>query len=280
MKAKKIFWIFLLISSFLLLSGCQSSVLNPKGCISMEQSSLILTSFLVMLLIVIPVIFMTLFFLWKYRITNVHTKYSPNWDQSHSIEILIWTIPILIISFLACLSWKSAHRLEPSKPLHSLITPIKIDVVALDWKWLFIYPEYDIATINEISFPIKTPINFRITSNSVMNSFFVPALGSQIYAMAGMATKVHLLANEPGNYKGFSANYSGSGFSDMKFSVTANSNKELFDRWVKNIKQSPHTLNTMKMFHYIAKSNNKFFIQHFSHVNNNLLNRIMKQFKK
>jgi len=223
---------------------------------------------------------MTLFFVWKYRITNLHEQYSPNWDQSHRIEILIWTIPILIIIFLAFLSWKSTHRLEPSKPLYSLVKPITIDVVALDWKWLFIYPEYNIATINEVSFPIKTPINFRITSNSVMNSFFIPALGSQIYAMAGMTTKLHLLANEPGNYKGFSANYSGRGFSDMKFSVIASSNKELFDRWVKNVKKSPHTLNTMKMFHYISKSNNKFFIQYFSHADNNLLNKIVKQFKK
>ncbi|CAL4043761.1 ubiquinol oxidase subunit II [Buchnera aphidicola] len=280
MKTKKIFWILLLISSFLFLSGCQSSILNPKGYVSTEQSYLILTSFFMMLLIIVPVIFMTLFFIWKYRSSNINAQYSPNWDKSHRIEILIWTIPILIIFFLAYLSWISTYKLEPSKPIHSLIKPIEIDVVALDWKWLFIYPEYDIATVNEVSFPIETPIIFRVTSNSVMNSFFIPALGSQIYAMAGMQTKVYLLANESGSYKGFSANYSGSGFSDMKFSVLASKNRELFNTWIKNIKKSPYTLNTMKMFHYVAESKNKVFVQYFSHVNRNLFLQIMSQFKK
>ncbi|CAL4324535.1 ubiquinol oxidase subunit II [Buchnera aphidicola] len=280
MKAKNFFRILLLVTSFLFLSGCQSIILDPKGYISMEQSSLIITSFLMMLLVVVPVIFMTVFFVWKYSITSKNTKYSPNWDQSHKIEIFIWVLPILIIFFLACLSWKSAHRLEPSKPIHSFVKPIEIHVVALDWKWLFIYPEYNVATINEISFPINTPIVFRITSNSVMNSFFIPALGSQIYAMAGMETKLHLLANESGYYKGFSANYSGRGFSDMKFSVIATSNKKLFDKWIKNVKKSPYTLNTMKMFHYIAFYKNKFSVQYFSHVNNDLLNKIIHQFNK
>ena len=145
---------------------------------------------------------------------------------------MVWTVPLIIITILAVLTWRSTHALDPYKPLVSEHKPVTIEVVSLDWKWLFIYPEYDIATVNEIAFPVDVPVNFRITSASVMNSFFIPQLGSQIYSMAGMETKLHLNAREPGTYAGISANYSGGGFSGMRFKAIATS-QEGFDEWVK-----------------------------------------------
>ncbi|MDE5285650.1 MAG: cytochrome o ubiquinol oxidase subunit II, partial [Buchnera aphidicola] len=164
--------------------------------------------------------------------------YKPNWCESTKIEATVWTIPILIISFLACLTWHYTHKLEPSKHLISKYSPIKIDVVALDWKWLFIYPDYHIATINKIVLPINRPIIFHITSNSVMNSFFIPSLGSQVYAMPGMITKLNLVANDLGIYKGLSSNYSGKGFSNMKFVVKSVKDKKDFIYWINQVKRS------------------------------------------
>ncbi|WP_343192064.1 ubiquinol oxidase subunit II [Buchnera aphidicola (Formosaphis micheliae)] len=264
---------------FYYINSCQSAVLNPHGYVAMEQRSLILISFFMMLIIVIPVILMTLFFIWKYRSVNIHGIYTPDWNKSYLIETFIWVVPICIICCLSVLSWKSTHRLEPSKPMISVIKPINIDVISLDWKWLFIYPDYKIATINEIVFPVNTPINLRITSNTVMNSFFVPDLGSQIYAMAGMISKLNLLANQSGHYKGFSSNYSGNGFSNMKFSVISSSNKQYFNQWILKIKHVPYTLKTIKMFNYLANSHNKFNTQYFSDVDCDLLNKIVKQYK-
>ncbi|HMI76936.1 MAG TPA: ubiquinol oxidase subunit II [Buchnera sp. (in: enterobacteria)] len=279
MKKKYFFKILLLIGIVLSLSACQSSLFNPQGHIAIEQRLLILISFFMMLMIVIPVILMTIVFSIKYSFSNKNAKYSPNWDHSKKIEMFIWIIPIFIISCLAVLSWKATYKLEPSRALHSFIKPIKIDVIALDWKWLFIYPDYNIATINQVVFPINTPIVFRITSNSVMNSFFIPSLGSQIYAMAGMEKKLHLIGNVSGSYKGFSANYSGSGFSNMKFRAIVKINNTAFNKWITIVKRSNHSLNTMKMFYYIAQPYHKYDIEYFSSVHNNLFKKVIKRFK-
>lgn len=190
-----------------------------------------------MLLVVIPVIIMILTFAWKYRASNTKADYQPKWAHSTAIEVVVWTVPCIIVAILAVITWRSTHALDPYKPLVSEHKPVTIEVVSLDWKWLFIYPEYDIATVNEIAFPVDVPVNFRITSASVMNSFFIPQLGSQIYSMAGMETKLHLNAREPGTYAGISANYSGAGFSGMRFKAIATS-QEGFDNWVKEAKAS------------------------------------------
>ncbi|MGQ7167803.1 cytochrome o ubiquinol oxidase subunit II [Escherichia sp. R-CC3] len=213
---KSLGWLSLFAGT-VLLSGCNSALLDPKGQIGLEQRSLILTAFGLMLIVVIPAILMAVGFAWKYRASNKDAKYSPNWSHSNKVEAVVWTVPILIIIFLAVLTWKTTHALEPSKPLAHDEKPITIEVVSMDWKWFFIYPEQGIATVNEIAFPANTPVYFKVTSNSVMNSFFIPRLGSQIYAMAGMQTRLHLIANEPGTYDGISASYSGPGFSDMVF---------------------------------------------------------------
>jgi cytochrome o ubiquinol oxidase subunit 2 len=159
-----------------------------------------------MLIVVVPVILLTLYFAWRYRASNRNATYAPNWSHSTAIEVVIWTVPTLIILFLGVLTWKTTHELDPYKPLESAVKPIDVEVVALDWKWLFIYPELGIASVNQLAIPVGTPVNFRITSDSVMNSFFIPQLGGQVYAMAGMQTRLHLIADEAGDYAGVSAN--------------------------------------------------------------------------
>lgn len=207
---------------FTLLSGCSNwDLIDPKGSIGVQERDLIALATGLMLLVVIPVIILTLVFAWRYRENSGRTDYAPTWSHSTRIEVVVWSIPCIIIAFLAVLIWDTTHKLDPYKPLVSAVKPIEIDVVALDWKWLFIYPEYGVATVNYLPVPAGTPINFRLTSQATMNSFFIPRLGSQIYAMAGMQTKLHLIADVPGTYAGRSAAYSGAGFSDMHFDTVA-----------------------------------------------------------
>ena len=217
------------------------AVLNPKGWVGLKQRNLLVIATLLMLIVVFPVVVMTLFFVWKYRSSNRKATYRPDWDYSFLAESIWWGFPLLIIIVLSILTWKSSHELDPYKPLESTVKPVTIQVVALQWKWLFIYPEYNIATVNFIQFPEQTPINFQITSDAPMNSFWIPELGGQIYAMEGMMTKLHLIADEPGNFRGCSANISGSGFAGMTFVAKASSQSE-FDAWVESVKQSPKQL--------------------------------------
>src|ERR1700739_1369051 len=194
---------FLSAGLVLLLSGCSNlDVLNPKGSVGLAERELIATSVWAMLIVVVPVIALTLLFAWRYRASNRNAEYKPGWVHSTGIEIAIWTIPTLIILFLAVLTWKTTHELDPYKPLESQVKPINVEVVALDWKWLSLYTDLGIAPGNQLAFPVGTPVNFTITSDTVMNSFFIPQLGGQIYAMAGMQTRLHLLAEEPGDYAG------------------------------------------------------------------------------
>ncbi|OON37532.1 cytochrome o ubiquinol oxidase subunit II [Izhakiella australiensis] len=277
-KYNKSLGILSLIAGTLLLSGCNSALLDPKGQIALEQRSLILTAFGLMLIVVIPAIAMAVIFAWKYRASNTNAKYSPNWSHSNKVEAVVWTIPILIILFLGILTWKSTHALEPSKPLASDVKPIEVEVVALDWKWLFIYPEQGIATVNQLAFPANTPVNFRITSNSVMNSFFIPTLGSQIYAMAGMQTKLHLIANQAGTYDGISSNFSGRGFSGMKFKAIATPDNATFEQWVAQAKQSPNALNSMEDFEKLAAPSENNPVEFFSSVKPELFKDIIEKF--
>ncbi|KLD76397.1 ubiquinol oxidase subunit II [Xanthomonas hyacinthi] len=240
----------------LLLAGCDAAILNPKGQIGHDEKTLLITSVVLMLLVVIPVIVMTLAFAWRYRASNTKARYEPNWSHSTAIEVVVWSIPCMIILVLAVLTWRSSHALDPYKPLDSKVKPITIEAVALDWKWMFIYPEQGIATVNEIAFPVDTPLNFRITSDTVMNSFFIPHLGTQIYAMAGMETKLHLIANEPGDYFGLSANYSGHGFSKMGFTARA-TDQAGFDAWVAKVKAAPKALDQAEFQILAANRNDK-----------------------
>ncbi|HEY9347403.1 MAG TPA: ubiquinol oxidase subunit II, partial [Inquilinus sp.] len=227
-----------------LLGGCNMVVMSPSGDIAVQQRDLIVISTILMLLIIVPVIALTLFFAWKYRQSNKDAAYDPDWHHSTQLEVVIWSAPLVIIIALGALTWISTHTLDPYRPLERIdaertvaadVKPLTVEVVALDWKWLFLYPEQGIATVNELAAPVDVPIQFKITSATVMNSFFVPALAGQIYAMAGMETKLHAVINKPGEYEGFSANYSGAGFSGMRFTFHGLAAGD-FDAWVQKLK--------------------------------------------
>ncbi len=269
-----------IFASTVLLSGCNSAVLDPKGAIGLEQRTLIETAIGLMLIVVIPVIIMAFAFAWKYRASNTNAKYSPNWSHSNKVEAVVWTIPIIIIAILAAITWKTTHELDPFKPIVSNEKPMTVEVVSLNWKWLFIYPEQGIATVNELVIPKDVPIQFKITSDTVMNSFFIPQLGSQIYAMAGMQTQLHLIANEAGTYKGISANYSGSGFSGMKFNAIATPTRADFDAWVAKVKQAPNQLATPDDFKKLAADSTDNPVEYFSTVQPDLFKEIIHQYSK
>ena len=259
-----------------LLSGCKAALLEPAGHIAADEKSLIITSTLLMLIVVVPVILLTLYFAWKYRASNTSATYMPDWSYSHRIEAVVWAVPIAIILVLGTLTWRTTHELDPYKPLASSVKPIEIKVVALDWKWLFIYPEQHIATVNEIQFPAGTPVNFRITSDTVMNVFFIPQLGSQIYAMAGMQTQVNLIADQPGVYDGLSTNFSGAGFPDMKFTATATSQAD-FDAWVAKVRASGNKLG-LDNYADLAKQSTKDPVKYFSNVEPVLFTAVLDKY--
>jgi cytochrome o ubiquinol oxidase subunit 2 len=227
-----------------LLSACNTVVMKPSGDIAAQQAHLIVVSTLLMLLIIVPVIALIVLFAWRYRKNNTAATYSPDWDHSTRLELVIWGAPLLIIIALGLITWISTHVLDPYRPLQRLdaarpipidTKPLVVEVVALDWKWLFIYPELGIATVNELVAPVDVPVRFKITASTVMNSFFIPAMAGQIYAMPGMQTTLNAVINKPGTYDGFSSNYSGAGFSDMRFKFHGK-DQAGFDAWVKSVK--------------------------------------------
>ena len=241
---------FLLAPLVMSLSACSAVVLDPAGDVASQQRDLLVTSTLLMLLIIVPVLVLVVLFAWRYRASNSDARYEPDWDHSTHLELAIWSAPLMIVICLGALTWAGTHLLDPYRPLDRIkagqgtsaaVEPLQVDVVALDWKWLFIYPEYGIATVNELAAPVDRPIRFHITSSSVMNSFYIPALAGQIYAMPGMETRLHAVINRPGRYQGFSANYSGAGFSGMRFTFQG-LDQPGFERWVAVARQSGETL--------------------------------------
>ena len=235
--------------TLLLLPGwAQASwaLLDPKGPIAADEKQLILTAFALMLIVVIPVIVMTFAFAWKYRASNTAATYAPKWDYSHQVEAVVWLVPAVIVLILSTLVWRSTHALTPEKPLVSAVKPLTVQVVAMNWKWLFIYPEQGVASVNELVIPVGTPVQFLITSDSVMNSFFIPRLGGQIYAMAGMQTELNLQADEPGTYRGLDTQFSGTGFSGMHFETQATP-VAAFEQWVKNTRKSRLVLDDTRL---------------------------------
>lgn len=236
--------------ALLLLAGCNAVVLNPAGDVAARQGKLVVDSTLLMLLIIVPVIALTLLFAWRYRASNEKATYTPDWDHSTQLELVIWAAPLVIIIALGAMTWISTHILDPYRPLDRVaadrplpanVRPLVIEAVAMDWKWLFLYPEENIATVNEVAAPVDRPILFKITSTSMMNSFYIPALAGQIYAMPAMETQLNAVINTPGNYEGFSANYSGAGFSDMHFRFHGVDDAG-FDAWVRKNRTDGNTL--------------------------------------
>jgi len=201
-------------------AGCApASILAPEGPIAAANRTILLNSLTIMLAIVIPTIIATLVFAWWFRAENTKARYRPDFVYSGRIEMIVWSIPILVILFLGAIIWVGSHDLDPRRPIASKAPPLEVQVVSLDWKWLFIYPQQGVASVNALVLPVGVPVRFRLTSASVMNSFFVPRLGSQIYTMNGMETQLHLRADKVGQVYGQSSMYSGDGFSDMNFAV-------------------------------------------------------------
>jgi len=213
------------------LSGCDRGVLDPAGPVGADERTILLDSLAIMLAIVIPTIVCTLAFAWWYRAGNTRAAYTPNWAESGKLELLVWSIPALVVLFVGSIAWISAHDLDPAEPLRSDVKPLEVEVVALDWKWLFIYPDLGIASMNQLVTPVGVPVHFRLTAASVFNVFWVPQLGSMIYAMNGMVTQLNLAADRTGTFLGVAAHFNGDGFPDMTFETNVVSAED-FSRWV------------------------------------------------
>ncbi|VVT21323.1 cytochrome o ubiquinol oxidase subunit II [Sphingomonas sp. EC-HK361] len=267
-----------------MLSGCDMVVMNPSGDVARQQANLVLISTGLMLLIIVPVMALTVLFAWKYRASNEEAKYEPNWDHSTGLELIIWSAPLLIVIALGALTWVSTHLLDPYRPLQQIARgtpvnkadkPLEIQVVALDWKWLFIYPEQGIATVNQLALPLNRQVRFRLSSSSVMNAFYVPALAGMIYTMPGMETKLHAVLNKPGTFDGFSSNYSGAGFSDMHFKVSG-LDQAGFDRWVASARSTGKTLDTATYLQ-LEKPSEKVPPMGFTSVAPGLFDKVVNQ---
>jgi cytochrome o ubiquinol oxidase subunit II len=219
----------------------QAGVLDPQGPIGAAERTILIDATAIMLAVVVPVIVLTLAFAWWFRAGNSKAHYLPDWSYSGSVEVVVWSIPTLVVAFLGGVAWLGSHDLDPARAIPSDAAPINIEVVSMDWKWLFIYPDLQVASVNRLVVPAGAPVSFRLTSASVMNSFFVPQLGSQIYTMAGMTTRLNLQADRPGTYAGLSAQFSGDGFSDMRFELVALS-REDFEQWLKTTRSAGGTL--------------------------------------
>jgi cytochrome o ubiquinol oxidase subunit II len=267
-----------------LLGGCNLVVLDPSGSVAARQSSLLIEATGLMLLIIVPVIALTLFFAWHYRESNTAATYQPNWDHSTQLELIIWGVPLLIIICLGAMTWMGTHLLDPYRPLTGAMTQqstsdtdahLEVDVVALDWKWLFIYPQYGIASVNQLAAPVNRTIDFHITSSSVMNSFSIPALAGQIYAMPGMQTTLYAVMNRTGSFDGFSANYSGAGFSGMHFPFVSLARND-FDAWVAEAKANGSALNRSDYLGLEKPSENEP-ARSYANVESGLFNAILNE---
>ncbi len=248
----------LLVAMAVMMTGCDWALFDPKGQIARDELTLLITCVVLMLLVVIPVIVMTLVFAWKYRASNTKARYEPNWSHSTAIEVVVWSIPCMIVLVLAVLTWRSSHALDPYRPLDHEAKPVVVEAISLDWKWLFVYPEENVAVVNEVTFPVHTPLNLKITADTVMNAFFIPHLGSMIYSMAGMQTKLHLIADEEGSFDGRSSHYSGAGFSKMYFKANAVSNDE-YQAWLAKVRGDAKVMDQKAFAELGAEKNHDYY---------------------
>lgn len=265
-----------------MLAGCDMVVLNPSGDVAWQERSLLVQSTVLMLLIIVPVIALTLLFAWHYRASNKAANYDPEWHHSTQLEVAIWTAPLIIIIMVGAITWLSTHTLDPyrsvgridsTKPVPPGVKPLTVEVVALDWKWLFFYPDQGIAVVNELAAPVDVPIAFKITSASVFNSFYVPALAGMVYAMAGMETKLHAVINREGEFNGLSAQYSGTGFSRMNFTFRGMS-QQGFDQWVQKVKGGGTRLDRA-VYGQLEEPSEKTPVTYYGSVEDGLYNAIL-----
>lgn len=237
------------------LAACHTAVLSPAGPVGEANRIVLLDSLAIMLAIVVPTIAAILVFAYWFRASNTRARYLPDWAYSGRLELIVWSIPALVIFFLGGIAWISSHLLDPAEPLRSKAEPLEVQVVSLDWKWLFIYPQQNVASINYMVVPAGVPLNLRITSASVFNVFFVPRLGTMIYAMYGMTTRLNLQADQPGVYPGLSAHFSGDGFPGMAFEVNAVSPQE-FTQWAAATRSSGPVLDEAAYRELLRQSQN------------------------
>ncbi len=268
----------LILLSLLILSGCDLALFNPKGEIATYEMWLLIASAVVMLIVIIPCIIMAIVFPWWYRKSNQKAKYQPGWRESKTLEKWMWGIPIIITAVLAFIVIQSTIDLNPKKPIKSDKKELVVEVVSMDWQWLFIYPEEGIATINELYLPVDRPLKFRLTSQTVMNAFFVPQLGTQLDVMSGMENVLHLIVNEPGEFQGASYGFSGAGYSDMKFPVIAVP-EDQFDAWVTKLQSNDQNpLTWAKYQEMVAALPINAPIQYFHPIDKGIYLRVISQF--
>lgn len=279
LRIKKIISIVLPSLAVFLLAGCNKlSVINPAGSIASHERWLVITGALLILLIVVPVWILSLLIPFWYRKSNKKAKYDPSLTHGVKIEIFWWAVPCIIILVLSIITWISTHKLDPFKPLKSNVKPISIQVVSLNWRWLFIYPKQNIATINYVAFPEKTPINFSVTSDGGMNSFMIQRLGGQIYAMTGARTKIHLIADQTGVFNGRSVSFSGEGFAGMTFKAASMSKKD-FNKWVHSVKTKKGSLSlTMSEYAKLVPNSEDHTVRYFKSVAGDLFRKIIMKY--
>ena len=267
------------------LTGCSKLVvLNPAGDIAKQQGDLVITATLLMLLIIVPVIFLTLLFAWKYRQSNTEATYDPEWHHSTALELVIWTVPLLIVIALGAITWISTHKLDPYRPLDRVsstkalsadVKPLEVQVVSMDWKWLFFYPEQGIASVNELAAPVDRPIHFKLTASNTMSAFYVPDLAGMIYTMPGMQTELNAVVNKPGVFKGMASHYSGAGFAGMNFKFHGVSHEE-FDQWVAKAKTEGKTL-TRDAYLDLVKPSERNPVERFAAVDEGLYTKVLNR---
>lgn len=256
--------------------GVSMPVVDTKGMIANSMRDTLYLVVFIMLLVVVPVFYLTFFIAFKYRASNKKSRYQPEWASHKGLETIWWGVPILIVGVLSYIAWETTHRLDPYKPISNKQDALQIQVVALQWKWLFIYPNEQIATVRELAFPVDKPVEFTLTSDAPMNSFWIPQLGGQIYAMAGMSTKLHLSADEIGNYKGVSANLSGEGHSSMTFTAKALSDGE-YKKWINDTKKSKTVLDDT-LYKELRLPSLRGDVTYYGSVNSGLYDRVVERY--
>jgi len=267
------------ITALVALTGCgwtQAAVLDPKGPIGFEERDLLIKAAGLMLIVIIPVFVMSFWFVWHFRASNVKAVYAPHWSYSLPVDAVVWLVPTAIVLVLGYLVWTYAHKLDPYKPIEAKSAPLEVDVVSQDWKWLFIYPEQTIAVVNELVFPSDRPLSLKLTSDTVMNSFYIPGLGGQIYTMAGMQTQLNLLADGPAKLVGRNTQYSGTGFPEQHFAVYATTETD-FATWVARVKQSPKTLDAAT-YAALTKPSGNVPVTYYSTYEADLFDKIIQKY--
>ncbi len=260
-------------------AGCavlDGPVLDPKGPIALAERDLLFKAVAIMMIVIIPVFVMAALFTWRYRGTNRNSRYTPNLGYYWPAEVLVWAVPAAIVVWLGMHLWHYTFKLDPYTEIDPSVAPLKVEAIAQDWKWLFVYPEQDIAVVNELTIPVNTPVSIRITSDTVMNSLVIPALGSQIYAMAGMQTRLNLLADQEGKFWGRNVQYSGRGFADQQFQTIATS-QDAFEAWVEKARQSGNALDATT-YEALAKPSEKVPVTYYSGVESGLFDKIIAKY--